>query len=230
MNVGFPVVTIMFDDGLSTVYHNALPLLENFHYRANIAAIGSKISKPGYLTTEQLRELLTKKWDLSDHSYSHINFSKSDSKTIESEIVKNREAIRDLFGYEFMDFVFPKSKVSSLSSKLVLSHYSVAFTGTRQLVGNVLPLEQRLLKRTEISTLEILLYGLRLSTFMEKFRKYLVMLSKENRQEWVVFFTHNVKDKPGLFDASKKAFQQMLEAINSTGVPVKTTTEIIRSI
>jgi peptidoglycan/xylan/chitin deacetylase (PgdA/CDA1 family) len=230
MNVKLPIVTLMFDDGFSSVYSDALPLLEDFGYSANVATIGSKINTPGYLTTEQLKELLSKGWALSDHSYSHINFRRSDPKEIETEISQNRKTIHDLLNYEFTDFVFPKSKVSDLSSGIILSYYPVAFTGTRRLIGNKLPFENRLLKRTEISTYEILSYGLTFSMFVKRLQKYLIEQHKENRQEWSIFFTHRVVNTPSIFDTSKKTFRQILESIHSTGISVKTTPTIISDI
>jgi peptidoglycan/xylan/chitin deacetylase (PgdA/CDA1 family) len=220
----------MFDDGFSSVYKNAFPLLESFGFPANVATIGSTINKSGFLTERQLKELLDKGWSLSDHSYTHKNFKNLDPKTIEREITKNKNVIHDLLNYEFLDFVFPKSKVSNLSLRLVLDYYKFAFTGSRRLSGNIFPFNQRLLMRTEISTYEILTtYKLRSSFFLKTLQEYLINLSRENRQEWLILFTHRVVDKPSLFDTSKEVFSKVLEAIRGAEITVKTTSEVVRS-
>jgi peptidoglycan/xylan/chitin deacetylase (PgdA/CDA1 family) len=221
----------MFDDGFSSVYNEAFPMLESLGYSANVATIGSIVNKRGYLKEEQLKELLNKGWALSDHSYTHKNFKSLDQETIESEITKNQRIIKDLFNYEFMDFVFPKSKVSNLASQLALSHYRFAFTGAKKLMGNVSPFKQRLLIRTEISNYEIFMtYKLKRSLFLKTLRKYLIQVSREKRQEWLILFTHKVVDKPGLFDTDKKVFHQVLEAIHETEIPVRTTADVISRI
>ena len=65
------------------------------------------------------------------------------------------------------------------------------------------------------------------SVFMKKLRQYLTKLSNEKRQEWLILFTHNVADRPGLFDTRTSTFGQILSEIHSTGIPVKTTTDVI---
>ena len=227
--VDSPFITLMFDDGFSDVYHEALPMLENFGYKANVALIGSKINQKGYLTTEQVKELLSKKWGLSDHSYSHINFQKANAQTMKREIVKNKKLVSDLFGYELMDFVFPQSKLSSDSLSLILSYYPIVFTGTTKVRGNAPPFKHRLLIRVEVSTYEVLIYGLHFSSFIRKLKSYLKALSNEKRGEWLILFAHRVTDKPGLFDISMKKFNVILNAIDAAGIPVITTSEAMRN-
>ena len=226
--MNLPVITLMFDDGFSEVYHDALPMLEDFGYTANVAVSGSKINGDGYLTIEQVKELLSKGWGLSDHSYSHANFRKMDVGAVEREISDNRKFVKDLFCYELNDFVFPKSKLSPSSLSLVLSYYPTVFTGTTEITGNTLPFRHRLLKRVEISTYETFLYGLRFLSFTRKLQSYLKTLASERRVEWLILFTHKVTDRPGLFDASKKQFGIVLNAIAAADVPVLTTGEVMR--
>ncbi len=225
----FPVITIMFDDGFSSVYNEALPILDSYGYPANVATNGSTIGKSGFLTEKQLKELLNKRWALSDHTYSHINCKGSDEKKIEYEIMANQKVVYDLFHYKFRDFVFPKSRVSDLSLNKILSYYPIAFTGTTRIMGEKIPLQQRLLNRTEISTYERTLYRLRFSSFAKKLSQYLAELSMEKRPEWLILFTHKVADKPGFFDTRKSDFNQILDIIHSTGIPVKSTHEVLRS-
>jgi peptidoglycan/xylan/chitin deacetylase (PgdA/CDA1 family) len=224
-----PAITIMFDDGLSSVYQEALPLLEKFDYPANVATVGSMIGKPGYMNAEEFKDLLSKGWALSDHTYSHINCKHSQDDQIRNEVLSNREAIFEAFNYKLRDFVFPKSKVSESAKNLVLSLYDFAFTGTTKITSETSPFQHRLLKRTEITTYERVLYRLRGIDFHEKLRQYLVNLSLEKRPEWLILFTHKVVEKPGFFDTRKSDFSQILGAIHSTGIPVKSTHHVLRS-
>jgi peptidoglycan/xylan/chitin deacetylase (PgdA/CDA1 family) len=226
-NLKFPVVTIMFDDGFSSVYNEAFPMLESFGYPANVATNGSAIDKSGFLAEQQLKELLNKGWALSDHTYSHINCKGSDEKKIEYEIMANRKVVYDLFRYRFRDFVFPKSRVSDLSLNKILSYYPIVFTGTTRIMGERIPLEHRLLNRTEISTYERILYRLRFSVFLKELRQYLADLSSGKKSEWLILFTHKVADKPGFFDTSRNDFGQILDSIHSAGIPVKTTSDVV---
>ena len=229
-NLKFPVVTIKFDDGFSSVYNEAFPILESFGYPANVAVNGSTIDKSGFLTKQQLKELLNKRWALSDHTYSHVNCKVVDATKVESEIIANQKAVYDLFCYKFRDFVFPQSRVSDWSLNVILSHYPIAFTGTTKIMGEGFPFNQRLLKRTEIATYETLLYLTKFSVFAKKIKRYLLDLSNKKRFEWIILFTHNVLDSPGFFDTRKSIFKQILDDIHSTEIPVMTTAEVIDHI
>jgi peptidoglycan/xylan/chitin deacetylase (PgdA/CDA1 family) len=228
--IQMPAVTIMFDDGFAEVYNEAFPLMEKFGYPSNVALSGSKIGKKGYLTIEQTKFLLSKNWCLSDHSFSHVRFKNLNSKIIEKEIMANREFVEKAFNYEFTDFVFPQSKVSPHSLSDVLSYYPVAFTGTSKVTGNLFPFQSNLLTRVEISTYEVLLNGFSSSVFMGKVDSYLKALSEQNRKEWIVFFTHKIKNRPGLFDASNKQFSDLLNSIKNANISVKTTDTVIQEI
>jgi peptidoglycan/xylan/chitin deacetylase (PgdA/CDA1 family) len=224
-----PVITIMFDDGLSSVYEEALPLLERFGYPANVATVASMIGKPGYMSVEEFKDVLSKGWALSDHTYSHIDCKHSKDYQIRNEVIRNRESIWDLFNYKLRDFVFPKSRVSLSAKNLVLSLYDFAFTGTTKITSETSPFKHRLLKRTEIATYERVLYRMKGIDFNNKLRQYLSDLSAEKRPEWLILFSHKVADKPGFFDTRKSDFSQILDDINSTGIPVKSTHDVLRT-
>ncbi len=218
----------MFDDAFLEVYTEAFPILEKFEYPASIAYSGSKIGKNGYLTIEQTKTLLSRNWTLSDHSYSHVRFKNLDFQSIKKEITANRQFVNNEFNYEFIDFVFPQSKLSPHALSDVLSFYPVAFTGTSEVKGNLLPIQNRLLTRMEISTYEVILNGFKSSTLMDKVKTYLKTMCDQNRNEWIIFFTHRVKKKPGLFDASVNQFSELMRIIKHTNIPVKTTETVIQ--
>jgi peptidoglycan/xylan/chitin deacetylase (PgdA/CDA1 family) len=217
----------MFDDGFSNVYEEALPLLEGFGFKANVALIGSKINKRGYLTEEQIRQLLLKGWDLSDHSYSHMDFGTASAEEVNMEIVRNQRLVSRLFNYKLDNFVFPKSRLSANNVSIVLSHYPIAFTGTKEIESNVLAFGFRLLKRVELSNYEVIYYGLRFSLFKRKIKQYLKDLEIQKRKEWLILFTHRVRNIPSPFDLRRKDFRNILDDIHSH-IPTVTTTEGMR--
>jgi peptidoglycan/xylan/chitin deacetylase (PgdA/CDA1 family) len=64
-------VVFMFDDGWSSVYTSAYPLLKRYGYRGSIAVIPALVRESEYLSYEQLAELYLEGWDILNHSYSH---------------------------------------------------------------------------------------------------------------------------------------------------------------
>jgi len=218
----------MFDDGLSSVYTEALPLLENHGYKANVAISASKINKRGFLDENQIKELLSSRWALSDHTYSHLNLAKASPQAVKADIALNRDLIQRMFEYSFKDFVIPKSKMRAATLDVVFSYYPVALTGTRMITGNEINRKSRLLLRTEIALYEILLHGSRGVSFVKALNSYLKKLAVNRPEEWFIVFTHGVSMIPRPFDFPKPLFRSLLNTVETYELPIATTEHALR--
>lgn len=70
-------VIIRFDDGLASHYSAARPAMENAGIPGNCVVIPQRIvdAAVGSMTLDQLKRLQTIGWDISSHSWSHMDFS-----------------------------------------------------------------------------------------------------------------------------------------------------------
>jgi peptidoglycan/xylan/chitin deacetylase (PgdA/CDA1 family) len=68
------MVTLVFDDGLSSVYEKALPILERNGLVAVTAVIAENVRWPhqGYMTKEQVLDLQKRGWEVASHSIHHV--------------------------------------------------------------------------------------------------------------------------------------------------------------
>lgn len=68
------MVTLVFDDGLSSVYEKALPILSERGQVAVTALIAENVRWPhqGYMTKEQALDLQKRGWEIASHSIHHI--------------------------------------------------------------------------------------------------------------------------------------------------------------
>lgn len=66
------VITI--DDGYSSIWDKALPLLEKYGYQASIFVATSHVGGNNYLSWEQLKELQQKGFEIGNHSHAHAHF------------------------------------------------------------------------------------------------------------------------------------------------------------
>ena len=64
-------VVFMFDDGWSSVYSEAYPLLKQYGYKGSVAVIPGMVREREYMSYEQLAQLYMEGWDILNHSYSH---------------------------------------------------------------------------------------------------------------------------------------------------------------
>ncbi|MCM0756546.1 polysaccharide deacetylase family protein [Desulfovibrio aminophilus] len=68
------MVTLVFDDGLASVYTKALPILEKRGLPAVTALIAENVRWPheGFMTKEQALDLQKRGWEIASHSIHHI--------------------------------------------------------------------------------------------------------------------------------------------------------------
>jgi hypothetical protein len=65
------IVTQVFDDGFASDYIQA-DYMKKYGYSGVSAIISTEVGKPDYLSLEQLNSLYQSGWDISNHSYSHL--------------------------------------------------------------------------------------------------------------------------------------------------------------
>ena len=64
-------VAFIFDDGWSSVYSSAYPMLMRYGYRGSVAVIPGMVREREYMSYAELAELYMEGWDILNHSYSH---------------------------------------------------------------------------------------------------------------------------------------------------------------
>ncbi|QAZ68324.1 polysaccharide deacetylase family protein [Solidesulfovibrio carbinolicus] len=67
------MVTLVFDDGLSSVYQYAYPVLAKYGLVATTAVIADRVDSgdPDFMDEKQLKELQTAGWEIASHSLTH---------------------------------------------------------------------------------------------------------------------------------------------------------------
>ncbi|WP_233489626.1 polysaccharide deacetylase family protein [Solidesulfovibrio fructosivorans] len=67
------MVSIVFDDGLESVYQYAFPILEKLGLPATVGIIASRVDRgdPDFMTVAQIRDLAKAGWEVASHSLTH---------------------------------------------------------------------------------------------------------------------------------------------------------------
>ena len=89
---------ITFDDGCSSDYEKAFPLLLEAGLRADFFLNTANIGKPGYLNWEQIREMQKLGMAFHSHGHSHVVLSTLDQRAVESELGTSRKILEDKLG------------------------------------------------------------------------------------------------------------------------------------
>lgn len=66
-----PSVIFTFDDGWSSQYTNAFPMLMERGFKGNVGVVPSLVGTANYATLAQLQEMQRYGWDIFNHTYNH---------------------------------------------------------------------------------------------------------------------------------------------------------------
>lgn len=134
-------VVITFDDGFSSVYTIAAPVLEEYGFPATLFVVAgycgksndwpsqpSAIPRMPLMTWDQVRELEGRGFEVGAHTSTHPRLDLVADDELEYELVESKAFIEDQLGHGVGLFSYPYGRVSQPSSALVQQTYRGACT------------------------------------------------------------------------------------------------------
>lgn len=119
---------ITFDDANASQYDNALPLLEQFGFKATFFIMTVVLDHRNYLTREQVKELAARGHTIGAHTWDHTNVNKLDDADWDKQLKKPKEELEQISGKPVKYFAYPFGVWNSESiSHLRDYQYSAAF-------------------------------------------------------------------------------------------------------
>lgn len=109
-------IFVTFDDGLESVYKEALPILKKYNIPFCVFIIIEKIGKPGYLSEIQLRELeQCHLCTLGTHTLSHCRLRECESKRAWEEIKHSKEELEKIVRHPIKYMAYPYGDIKAVS-------------------------------------------------------------------------------------------------------------------
>lgn len=109
---------ITFDDGYVDNFTNAFPILAKHGFTATVFMITSYIDGEGFMTWNQLKELVENGWEIESHTTSHPYLTKVDPITVLSELNLSKELLEKELGKPVKFFAYP---YGDLNANVVLA-------------------------------------------------------------------------------------------------------------
>lgn len=100
-------VIITFDDGDISVYTTAFPVMQKYGLTGVTYIVGNYMGTEGYMSPDQLKELVAAGWEMGSHSRSHRNLTRLDPAVQRMEIVEARKVLQEATGDEVLSFAYP---------------------------------------------------------------------------------------------------------------------------
>ena len=107
-------IILTFDDGNENVYLNAFPLMKEFGFIGEVYIIANRINAEGFLTREQIEELLSSGWEIGSHGMKHIDLVLNPEAS-RDEIGTSKKKIEDMLDIKLTSFAYPYGKATTIT-------------------------------------------------------------------------------------------------------------------
>ncbi len=118
-------VVITFDDGEANNYRQAMPLLRDLGFPAYFFIITRRVGRPGYMTMEQLKDMIDSGMIVGSHGMSHEILTNLKDTQIEEELSASRRYLERNLGTEIRDFSIPRG---FCNDKIINMAYAAGYT------------------------------------------------------------------------------------------------------
>lgn len=129
---------ITFDDGLRSVYDEALPILRKHSYTATVFLTTGNADSPGsrlrlpplgarnMLSWDEIREMKQAGFDFGAHSVTHPDLTALDTPGVEYEMKTSKEIIEAKLGAPVLAFAYPYGRYDARSVGIAERHFVCA--------------------------------------------------------------------------------------------------------
>jgi len=204
----YSIASVTFDDFPRSALLNGGRLLRQFGacgtYYTSLGLMGTDIVSQGpCFTREDLDALVADGHELGCHTYAHVGARQEGLAIFEAEIRKNREEMAKILpGYVLENFAYPGGEVT-LRLKRRMRDHAVSSRGCYAGIN-----------RGWIDLDLLLCQHLRMDRPLAEIRK--VVDSCISQPGWLIFYVHDVSDKPSVGGCTPEYMEAALEIITQS--------------
>ncbi len=118
-------VIISVDDGYVDDVTRILPALQRFHMVATFFVITGRMTEPGFLTADQIRQLDRAGMDVGDHTAHHVDLRLLTPAQLRSETAGSKRVLEHVLGHPVYYFAYP---FGAYNSTVVDAVHAAGFT------------------------------------------------------------------------------------------------------
>jgi len=100
-------VLISVDDGYVDDVRTVLPVLKRYHMVATFFVITGRMTEPGFLTADQIRQLDRAGMDVGDHTAHHVDLRLLTPAELRMETAGSRQVLEHVLGHPVYYFAYP---------------------------------------------------------------------------------------------------------------------------
>lgn len=213
-------VSFTFDDGWSSIYDNAFPILNNYKFPATLFVVTDGIGKwKGFMNWDQVTILFNNRWEIGSHTHNHHDLTTIDQDKIEYELEHSKKILKSK-GFNPIGFASPFGNFNGAILALVKKHYKYHRNDGRATDG--------LKKNNSIDLYNIFSFELKHDMSFEEIKWIIDNAFDENK--WLILHTHRVVEgKATEYEISAVTLQKIVAYLKSKNVEVVTIADFLKA-
>jgi peptidoglycan/xylan/chitin deacetylase (PgdA/CDA1 family) len=167
---------------------------------------------------KDVEDLLSEGHELGCHTYSHVDCRTLSSAALESELRRNADCVRAILpSYSLVTFAYPFGGVTVAAKALLARQFAVARSVEEGLNAGLIDLA--LLRAARMYSAEVAVE-----------RALRLISEAARRRAWVVFFTHDVDERPSPWGCTPAYLEQVVKAAVESNCEVLTVRNALGSV
>jgi peptidoglycan/xylan/chitin deacetylase (PgdA/CDA1 family) len=202
------MVTLTFDDGWSSIYSSALPIMEQAGVVSTQYIISGYLGAGKYMTPQQVYDLRSKGHEIASHSVDHLDVPAQDAKIQTYELSKAKQDLSKCFG-NTTDYAAPYGTYSAATTKLASQYYK-SYRTTDEGYNSADDFDPYHLKVQNVS----------IDTTPEQITAW-VATAKQNHL-WLILVYHQIEYSDNSYARTPEQLQGDIQLIKQSHLPVVT--------
>ncbi len=208
---GERVVCVVFDDGWQTQYTNAIPILNQYGFKATFGIITSYTNtKPGYMTWNEIITLAKAGQDIESHTVHHLPLATLGTDAVINELSQSKQELLN-YGINAPIFLYPEGSGAGNATieNLVQQYYLVARGTYSGSLNMTQPFDKYNLPSYTMSS----------TTTVSSFKDF---VNGANDSTIVIVYYHKISDDGTSTATTPQNFAAEMQYLHDNGFTVKT--------
>ncbi len=112
-------IVLTFDDGYTSVYTNAWPILQEYGFTGTVYVCTSFFGRSNYLTIDQTKQLAAAGIEIGSHTCNHISLKEASYDQQVKEIVVSKQVLEENLGQPCLSFCYPTGTYSDITPGII---------------------------------------------------------------------------------------------------------------
>jgi peptidoglycan/xylan/chitin deacetylase (PgdA/CDA1 family) len=223
--VGFnrALVSLTFDDGYSSTYTYATPILDANGFKSTQFIITDQVGTTGYMTDANVKSLYADGQEIASHTITHDDMTTETAATLKNELSESQSTLAGIIGAPVTDMAYPYGEYNTAVQAETKDYY----TGARGV-------EDGLNSKDNFNAMDLKVQNIYNTTTTAQVADWVAQAQATNT--WLIFVYHSVDPDTtsdidgGIYNVTPTQLTDQLAAIKASGVVVETMKQALAEV